>query len=146
VSATNLILVRDSSPLRLVFDHNARRGGLRIQTLLTSVFVVQAASFVQQARWRPVCNWWLLNLEAAFDSSSPLSLAVVDVYNSAPLRSTLGKRGTAVLVLIGRRHFPSISTRALFADSLLQDLAFYDSSVSCTCYGLGCLAALLGIF
>lgn len=51
MSSTNLILVRDSSPLRLVFDHNARRGGLRIQTLLTSVFVVQAASFVQQARW-----------------------------------------------------------------------------------------------
>ena len=77
MSSTSLILVRDSSPLRLVFVHNALRGGLH--TDLTNLcFVVQAASFVQAWRCGPIPIWRrLLNFDPAFDSSSSISLADV---------------------------------------------------------------------
>lgn len=97
MSATNLILVRDSSPLRLVFLHNARRGGLPASDLTNLRFYVQAASFVKQA-WRrgSVCVWRLLSLNRAFDSASPIFLCGTRPFDSTTL--TIGKRGSAVLL------------------------------------------------
>ena len=121
MSSTSLILVRDSSPLPVVFVHNAGRGGLRKQTLLTCISSVQAASFVQQAwRWGSVCNWWLLILDAAFDSSSSISLADVSAFNRPHSAQPLGNAAPPSSYISGRQPFPSICIRTLHVDSLIR--------------------------
>lgn len=144
MSSTSLILVRDSSPLRPVFVHNAPRGGLH--TDLTNLcFVVQAASFVQAWRSGSIPIWRrLLNSDAVFDSSSSISLAdVVYTLSSTPLNPWETRHRRPKCYSTGRRPFPSISNRALFVDSLLGPGS--DSSMSCASYSLGCSTALLGI-
>lgn len=39
---------------------------------MSSIYLILAASFSQQASRGPVCIWWLLILDVAFDSSSQL--------------------------------------------------------------------------
>lgn len=70
MSSTHLILVRDSSPLRVVFDYNARRGGLPASDLTNPCFLC-SGSFVRQTNVAVRTSMRLVATDhgSAFDSA-----------------------------------------------------------------------------
>lgn len=99
MSSNNLILVRDSSPLRLVFDDDARRGGLPASDL-TNLCFLRSGSSVRQT-----------------------SVVVTSMHLAATDVTTLGSDGSTSL---GSRHTVCSTTLNIWETRQCRPATFVD--------------------